>query len=226
MVLNDSVYVFPDIVSPEIQENILNDHLGKVKYEFAATRKPQANMIKNPIDIDSIKIPGKKVQLRPGIFQSVFYEESVWNYKHLEVFGDLILAPLNNVAKKFDLEYTLMKIKSNFNYRDLPENKDTCFIPHCDFEGRGGWTLLYYINDSDGDTIIFKNKGINYLTLGKELEIRKSISPKKGTIIMFKQDYLHAGCPPITNDYRLVINYNVKMLNPVPEINSTKGCCK
>ncbi len=114
MVLNDSVYVFPDIVSPEIQENILNDHLGKVKYEFAATRKPQANMIKNPIDIDSIKIPGKKVQLRPGIFQSVFYEESVWNYKHLEVFGDLILAPLNNVAKKFDLEYTLMKIKSNF----------------------------------------------------------------------------------------------------------------
>ena len=131
MVLNDLVYVFPNIVSPEIQENILNDHLGKVKYEFAATRKPQANMIKNPIDIDSIKIPGKKVQLRPGIFQSVFYEEGVWNYKK-EVWSDLILSPLNSLAKNFNMEYELMKIKSNFNYKDLPENKDTCFIPHCD----------------------------------------------------------------------------------------------
>ena len=43
---------------------------------------------------------------------------------------------------------------------------------------------------------------------------------------MFKQDYLHAGCPPTVNDYRLVINYNVKILNPVPEIRSTKECCK
>ncbi len=230
MLLKNLIYHFENIVPEDVQDYILEQHLGNIKYEFAATHKPQANIIKNPIDIDSLTMTDnyKTIKLRPGIFQSVFYEEGLWEQKE-QVYSKIVLPPLNAISKVMNFDYDLMKIKSNFNYREVPENNNMSFIPHCDFEGFGGWTLLYYINDSDGDTIIFENKGINYLTLGKELEIKKTYKPKKGSIIMFNQDYLHTGCPPIVNDYRLVINYNIMITNqksnPVPEVNSQESCC-
>jgi hypothetical protein len=224
--LKNVIYHWEDVVSKEIQEYILNQHLGPIKYEFAATRKPQANFIKNPIDIDSIKIQEdyKKIKLRPGIFQSVFVEDGDWEQKK-EVYSKSILPPLDAIAKLMGFDYNLMKLKSNFNYNDS-KSKDTCFIPHCDFEGVGGWTLLYYINDADGETIIFDHKGMNYLTLGKELQIKRTISPKQGSVVMFNQDYLHAGCPPTESDYRLIINYNITIKNKMPEIKNEESCCK
>ena len=58
-------------------------------------------------------------------------------------------------------------------------------------------TFLYYVNDSDGDTIFFnKNK--------KEI---KRVKPKKGTGVLFKSNTLHAGSNPINSDKRMVINY-------------------
>jgi hypothetical protein len=230
MLLKNLIYHLENIVPEDVQDYILEQHLGNIKYEFASTHKPQANIIKNPIDIDSLTMTDnyKTIKLRPGIFQSVFYEEGLWEQKE-QVYSKIVLPPLNAISKVMNFDYDLMKIKSNFNYREVPENSDMSFIPHCDFEGFGGWTLLYYINDSDGDTIIFKNKGINYLTLGKELEIKRTYKPKKGSIIMFNQDYLHTGCPPIVNDYRLVINYNIMITNqksnPVPEASSQESCC-
>ena len=226
MILKNLIYTWDDIIPKKEQDYILEQHLGNVKYEFAATRKPQANIIKNPIDIDSITMTEnfKEVKLRPGIFQSVFYEEETWEQRE-QVYKNIVMPPLNAVAKIMGFDYKLLKIKSNFNYKETQDNKNMCFIPHCDFEGLGGWTLLYYIDDSDGDTIIFENKGINYLTLGKELDIKRTITPKKGKIIMFNQDYLHTGCPPIINDYRLVINYNILIKNKKPQIKTKEPCC-
>ena len=225
--LKNVIYHWKDVVSEDVQEYILNQHLGPIKYEFASTRKPESNMIKNPIDVNSIKVQEdfKKVILRPGIFQSVFVEEGEWEQKK-ESISKSTLPPLDAVANLMGFDYDLLKMKSNFNYKET--QKDTCFVPHCDLEGLGGWTLLYYINDSDGESIIFKNKGINYLTTGKELQIKKTFSPKKGSMIMFNQDYLHAGCPPFKSDYRLVINYNILIRNKMPIIKSDKNtsCCK
>ena len=87
---------------------------------------------------------------------------------------------------------------------------------------------MEYVDTPDGETVIFKNKGINYLTTGKELQIKRTFHPRKGDMIMFNQDYLHAGCPPFENDYRLVINYNILIKNKMPEMpsNENTSCCK
>ena len=47
---------------------------------------------------------------------------------------------------------------------------------------------------------------------GEELSIKKRIKNKRGRFVMFNQDYLHAGMPPTKSDYRVVINFNFKML--------------
>ena len=65
----------------------------------------------------------------------------------------------------------------------------------------GDKTLLYYVNDSDGDTLFFDN----------DLNITKRVTPKKNRAILFDSNMLHAGANPIKNETRIVINIIFKM---------------
>jgi len=57
--------------------------------------------------------------------------------------------------------------------------------------------LIYYVNDSDGDTIFFEGD--------KELQ---RVTPKKGRIVLFDGSTLHAGGFP-TDNPRCIVNYNL-----------------
>ena len=57
---------------------------------------------------------------------------------------------------------------------------------------------LYYINDSDGDTIMFDDNNN---------EIRR-ITPKKGRIVFFDGSIKHCSSPP-TKTHRAIINFNI-----------------
>ena len=68
----------------------------------------------------------------------------------------------------------------------------------------GKKTLLYYVNDSDGETF-FYDKHFYGDPVG---EIKKvmSVKPKKGRAIIFDSNQLHAGSCPKDSKYRMVIN--------------------
>ena len=81
---------------------------------------------------------------------------------------------------------------------DLPTpNPKLDTPPHMDFKSPH-WVCLYYVNDSDGDTVFFKND--------MKTEIKR-VSPKKGRIAFFDGSILHAGTPSETNS-RAVVNFN------------------
>ena len=85
-------------------------------------------------------------------------------------------------------------------------------MPHVDIEDGGGLTGIYYINDSDGDTVIFNEKDNTPIRNNEEISVRKVIKNKRGRLVLFDQSLLHAGCPPIKSNQRLVINFNIKKL--------------
>jgi len=99
----------------------------------------------------------------------------------------------------------LKRIKVNLLWPDA-NRKNPCSYnrPHVD-HGRGdAKSLIYYVNDSDGDTIIFKNS-----FTGEDpgpLEIAHRITPKAGSAILFDSAIYHASSTPTTG-VRSVINF-------------------
>jgi len=94
-----------------------------------------------------------------------------------------------------------------------------CNTPHVDFL-MGHWTACYYVNDSDGDTVLFDktlddmpddqlddNAIIEY---GKtaEFNILEQNSPKRGSVFLFDGKRFHASTNPKAHDRRLVITIN------------------
>ena len=95
--------------------------------------------------------------------------------------------------------FNLMRFKANF----LPKfkmSKDDFNYPHIDFPNIKSKVILYYVNDSDGDTLFFDNKD--------KLNIIKRVSPKKGRVVHFDNNKLHASCHPSVSDKRVVFNIN------------------
>lgn len=101
------------------------------------------------------------------------------------------------------IDYTeLVKVKANLL---LPHtNPKQYHIPHWDLDEPGYKTLLYYVNDSDGDTVLF-NKFAN--DEYKDLEIIHSETPKKGNAIVFDSNRYHASNNPIEYNSRIVLNF-------------------
>ena len=66
---------------------------------------------------------------------------------------------------------------------------------------------VYYVNESDGDTI-FYNEKVYDVTNYKDLKIYDRVSPKANRLVLFDGDLLHTGCSPTKCKQRILINSN------------------
>lgn len=69
---------------------------------------------------------------------------------------------------------------------------------------------VYYLNDSDGDTVIYENNWENTVpgSTGNILIEHKRVSPKKGRIVLFNGFRYHCSTQP-RNNHRLILNFNL-----------------
>ena len=66
--------------------------------------------------------------------------------------------------------------------------------------------MVYYVNDSDGDTVLF-----NEFYNTKSVSINRRIAPKKGRAVIFDSNRFHASSNPINTPTRFVINFTFKL---------------
>lgn len=81
--------------------------------------------------------------------------------------------------------------------------------PHIDQELPNTKTLIYYVDDSDGDTYTYNE----YFNGTKQLNftIEKQITPKKGTAVLLDTMRFHSSSLPIQSDSRCVLNFVFKI---------------
>jgi hypothetical protein len=77
--------------------------------------------------------------------------------------------------------------------------------PHTDYSNPH-MVMIYYVSDSDGDTIIFNEKHTGTIDNSKKT-ISQRITPKKNKCIIFDGLQYHAGSIP-KNSHRMFININ------------------
>ncbi len=107
-------------------------------------------------------------------------------------FNDII--PVLTSFKQLQFEY-FKRIKLNLN---LKSHNEYVHLPiHIDIEHSIFTSMIYYVNDSDGDTLFFD----------KQNNIIERVSPEKGKVIYFKSNIPHAAENPVKNIKRIIINF-------------------
>ena len=98
---------------------------------------------------------------------------------------------------------TVRRIKSNI----LTQSTNTGYhSPHIDLDYEHK-VFLYYVNDSDGDTVFFNEFWTAENPATEEtLTEQVRINPKKGLGVVFDGFQYHASTSPQINGYRCVIN--------------------
>lgn len=89
----------------------------------------------------------------------------------------------------------IQRIKINLRTKTINDNYELNI--HKDMNEDNYKSFLYYVNDSDGDTLFFDDNN----------KIIDSITPKENLGIFFNSNIKHTSQAPINNDYRVVINF-------------------
>jgi len=69
------------------------------------------------------------------------------------------------------------------------------------------YSLIYYIKDADGPTVIFDRTIDDFLYKKLPLKVIGEITPKMGRAVLLPSDLLHSGTNPTKSDCRIVVNF-------------------
>lgn len=126
-----------------------------------------------------------------------------FNENRISDIHDFGVDILNTFAKKHGIQINkVLRIKANILNKTDKQNH--IHPPHVDI-AIPHMVLLYYVNDSDGYTVIFNEK---YSTESPSLTINRTISPKAGTAILFDGLTYHSSSSPQYAEERIVLNIN------------------
>ena len=193
--MDDEVLVFDDIIDKDYQNKIKSVLIGQTRY--------------NDEDfpwyyIDDITAAGDYENQKRGAFVHDYadYEQGITSDFH-DLFIDLIKKSCSKLKIK---EVDVLQGRS---FLQLPTNikKEDVDSPHTDMIFKH-FVMLYYVCDSDGDTVIYNEKKISE----KGLTVQKKISPKQGRVVLFDGAYYHTAEQP-NNNIRCIVNYDLRELS-------------
>ena len=139
-------------------------------------------------------------------FKHVFYWEdkpssSYWHIVN-PVLG-LFEQATGHVISKFG------RIKANLMLQNESFPEGFYNTPHIDVGrmDKNWYTLVYYIDDSDGDTVLFNEIADPWMPDRNQLTEAARFTPKKGQAVLFESNRWHASTPPRNHIKRRVVNY-------------------
>lgn len=128
-------------------------------------------------------------------FVHKFFDDNKINSMYISLLDPI----LEKLSSHFDCSIIPVRMKMNMN---LNIGRQVAPYPHIDkteaVDNKYFKTAIYYINDSDGDTLFFDD--------AKNIVHRQT--PKKNTLVLFDGDLLHSAQLPLVSPKRLVVNIN------------------
>ena len=198
-------WIFDDIIDKEYQERIKDTLLSHETNWF----------YNHNININSDMEPRPCFSHRYFESEYDLHTDTGTQYNELErsYLHDMLVPMIDASCKSVDYNYKYIIQGRSFLQLPLKGLSDQLDVNHVDRK-ENHLVILYYVKDSDGDTIIYQNRYQNkYYSVmyPEEKEITKElkrVSPKQGRVVIFDGAFYHTAEQP-QKDVRLIINYNV-----------------
>ena len=160
--------------------------------------------IANDYPDDAAVYDDKYVHLTPGLTHIVLFENNVQQlYNFFRPMIYFLEQKENIQVEKF------LRIRIRRTLQAVGHTEEMYNLPHCDLIGVEPFkTLVYYVEDSDGDTIFFDKYNIGANTSKQKLNVIGRNTPKKGNAVFFDGNQYHAGNNPIKYEKRTIINFD------------------
>ena len=197
MIQENEIMVIDDFIDIEYQNQIKNILIGEETfkdYEFPWYY----------VDDVTVAYGESDTQHRPALTHPYVYYEGTSLGSIDSEFHKLFVPLLQRAAFKLGMPY--VNALQGRSFLQFPLNLKNYDVdnPHIDLvEGHKHIVVLYYVCDSDGDTIIYNER--------KESEtytIKQRVTPKQGRVVIFDGWLMHTAEQPI-NNIRCVVNYNL-----------------
>lgn len=196
MISKGEILVIDDFIDLDYQEDIKDVLLGKEEWEDLLFPWHYIDDVTAAFEDDN--------QGRPGLSHVYIEYNDDETSDIVSDFHDLFI-PLLELAC-YTLEIPSARIIQGRSFLQFPLNlkskeDDT---PHIDLdEGERHIVVLYYVQDSDGDTVIY-----NQRTESDTYTVKQKVTPKQGRVVIFDGGLYHTAQQAI-NKVRCIVNYNL-----------------
>jgi hypothetical protein len=185
-----SIFEIYDNIVPEFYQEILKKEIFSPNFPW------YYNPTNVPANENAVAEPG--IDYPDQFTHPVIWENMSPDREAFNIINPILLffqketgTTINNIAR----------IKLNLlNQHPYPPTNPA----HTDNTNTDVKTLLYYVNDSDGDTVLYNQ------VWGDDLPLTecKRITPKQGRLILFNATRWHASTNPVNTKARSIININ------------------
>ena len=187
----NKILIFDDVIDLEYQNIIKEILLGDRQYKGYDFPWYLTHDVTKPAKADS--------QLRPAFFHGyVDYPSELSS-----VFHDVFIRLIQNSCAKIDRKNVDVLQGRSFCQLPISSDKISVDTPHIDIK-EDHFVMLYYVCDSDGDTIIY-----NEQIKSETYTLQRRVTPKQGRVVLFDGSYYHTAEQPL-NNIRCVVNYNLE----------------
>ena len=221
--IENKIFVYDYIIGIEYQENIKNILMGSESYKGAEfpwfwlddvtagtdDAKPNGGINGSTISITQEKSTPKPTQKRPALCHN-YYTKFITNR------GNRLSQPVSDFHQLFvelirqscfKLNLSEVNVIQGRSFLQFPLNLKSYDVdtPHIDLSTIDHFVMLYYVCDSDGDTVIYNEKDMS-----DHYTEQKRVTPKQGRVVLFDGSFYHTAEQCRVNNRRCIVNYDLE----------------
>ena len=221
MIKENEIIVIDDIIDEEYQESIKDILVGNTTYVSPVATEKENPLIRFPWYYTTDVTVGNELednQGRAGLSHTYVVSDLDEDGEECETYENIagivisefhyLFLPLLEKVIEGTLGLKTANVCRGRSFLQFPLNLNTDEpdTPHTDMH-RNHFVILYYVVDSEGDTIIYNERWNNDIRPEKYTE-KQRVTPKQGRVVIFDGRLYHTAEQSI-NTTRCIVNYDV-----------------
>lgn len=213
--------IIDNVIPKKTQERFLHEVTNNMQWDILSKDETSSDEYQG----NTYACEDLKISKSSGLCHVAFYKKPRYGQTFMSEYMEYFINACENAYGNKESLYHLSKYvldsyceQANISYSNIirikinntiEQRKDSSVInsPHVDWQFPHK-TLVYYINATDGDTVLFDQTYVQTTNDVIQLSLNQRIEPKMGRAIVFDGLTYHATSNPINASQRLILNVN------------------